>query len=256
MSSWDKRASMGNAYKGENFYTITPLPMYIKRRSALLNLISDDIRDAESIMDIGCGDGWYMKYFSHILKKGSKISGLDASSEMVRTAKELNPDRDIYLSSKGIKSGEKYDLIYTFATLAHVTDDAMNDLYINVYNSLNKGGKFIIFEQVAPFSYSGEMFKRRTIKDYQQCAKSNDFLCAQTILLSFRFHRFFERHVAKKYLIFCSGDSDQEKRVVANSHKLYRALSSLFLMFDINYRKKEAVSGWGNVYCVFEKRKK
>lgn len=44
-TDWDKRASLFTKYKGENFYTITPLPYYYARRGIIIQSLIDEIRN-------------------------------------------------------------------------------------------------------------------------------------------------------------------------------------------------------------------
>jgi len=53
---WNSRGSNFFKYKGEYFYTITPIPHYYKRRKLLLNLIGERLRDKNAVLDYGCGD--------------------------------------------------------------------------------------------------------------------------------------------------------------------------------------------------------
>lgn len=250
---WDTRAQFNNVRKGQSFYTITPIPLYLKRRKKLLNLMTDELHQAKDILDFGCGDGWYVQYFNKHVKNRKKISGLDISPEMVKKAKQLNPKNDIYTSDSGVKQDQNHDLVYSIATFAHIKDESLLLVMRNIHESLEKKGKFILFEQVAPIGYKGETFHRRSISDYVAAAQKAGFIVQKKYLLDFRAHRFFERHIAKHYIKLCKGEQDHEKRLHANSQKFYHLLSSFFLMFDKHPVKEGATSGWGNAMIVFTK---
>lgn len=250
---WDKRAVRGNFYKGELLYTITALPFYIKRRQLLLDLCKPIILKTGKILDFGCGDGWYIKYFNQLRPKQEGVCGLDISDEMVKVAQKYNPKSYIYVSKTGIKKHESYDLVYSFATFAHIDDKHIEKTYRNVADALNNNGIFMIFEQVAPFHYSGTTFQRRTIEEYKEIGLRNDLQIKQVYLLSFGAHRFFERYIAKHYVRLCNGREDYEKRLSANGHKLYRGLSRFFLSFDRKPVKIGVKSGWGNALIIYEK---
>lgn len=111
----------------------------------------------------------------------------------------------------------------------------------------------MIFEQVAPTAYSGEGFTRRTINDYVKCGENAGLKVKSLYLLSFNSHRFFERHIAKKYIKLFKDENDYEKRLRANSKTSYRLLSKIFLLFDYNPVRENVKSGWGNVLIVFER---
>lgn len=55
--------------------------------AALGNLAK--IRSSTSIIDVGCGPGYGVKYLSHLCKPGTVIYGVDFSSEMITICKEV-----------------------------------------------------------------------------------------------------------------------------------------------------------------------
>lgn len=254
---WDKRARLGVVYKKENFYTITPVPFYFKRRKILLSLMTQLILQSKKILDFGCGDGWYLNYFKNKTSGGKDLLGMDISRNMILLAQEKYPDMKFENTSYEDLVNYKlnFDLIYIFAVLAHVNDNIVLDKMIKIMSeSIMPGGKLVIFEQVAPESYSGTTFIRRTIDDYEQLFVKNGFKLTEKVLISFNFHRFFERHIAKNiYKYFVRGNNEEEKRVNANKHFFFRFLSRSFIFFDIKPLKTNPASGWGNVFMVFEK---
>lgn len=145
-------------------------------------------------------------------------------------------------------------LIYSIAVFAHIDDDShLNSIFESFKCNLFPDGKVIIFEQVAPVSYRGESFVRRTIKDYEDLIIKYGFKVQDHTLISFDCHRHFERYLAKPYYkYFCKGNGDHEKRINANSHILFRLLSKFFLIFKTSLLKQNRNTGWGNVFMVFE----
>jgi len=253
---WDSRAKKGTNYKGENFYTITPLPFYVKRRDLLLKEVMPHIQNAVDVFDFGCGDGWYVNYFNkfRLKNKIKPVGGLDISHDMVKRAKLINSESNIYHSISGIKEEKYYDLIYSFAVLSHIKNEHLKLVFSNIYSSLKNDGKFIIFEQVAPFQYGGAEYTRRTIEDYGDFAKQNGFKIEKSILLSFDCHRFFERYIAKYYYKLIWGQDMVDRRITANSHLLFRLLSNFFLFLDKNPIKRSVNTGWGNVILILKKQ--
>ena len=72
---WNDRANKTYRYKGEEFYTITPIPYYYKRRKAILSFLAKCILEnkAESVCDYGCGDGEYLRLVcDKLVKKEAK----------------------------------------------------------------------------------------------------------------------------------------------------------------------------------------
>jgi SAM-dependent methyltransferase len=254
VSHWNERGKHGNFNHGEYFYTISPIPFYKKRRKVLINLIQPYLNISKTVCDLGCGDGWYVHHFLHNIPTIHKIVGVDISAEMINNAKTLNTTTEFYQSENGIKDGISFDLVYSIAVLAHVDDDALPKLIDTVVTNLHTQGKYIVFEQVAPFIYSGTNFIRRRIIDYKNLFREKGLTVEKIVLIDYRCHRFFERFIAKGYYRFMSkGHTDHERRLYANSQWLFRALSSFFLLFDLKPQRHNVDNGWGNVFIVVSK---
>jgi hypothetical protein len=148
----------------------------------------------------------------------------------------------------------KFDCVYSVAVFAHISDNLLDAIVQSIFDHLDCGGRLIIFEQVAPYRYSGETFTRRTIFNYESYFRKFGFTVEKNVLISFTSHRFFERRIAKLYFkLFCKASTDFEMRVEANGHFLYRFLSRMFLMFDSNPLSENAETGWGNLFMVLKK---
>lgn len=256
-STWDVRANHGVYYHGKNYYTITALPFYLKRQKILLSLLEPYVGNSKYLCDFGCGDGFYMDYFKKKIPSLNTFYGVDISVEMINKARSTDPNNCYFVSSTGLNVlGEeiKFDLIYSIAVFAHISDSLLDGIIQSIYDHLNYGGRLIIFEQVAPFRYEGDTFIRRTIVDYESYFSKFGFSVERNTLFSFRFHRFFERRVAKLYFkLFCKSKTDFQVRIEANGHFLYKFLSRMFLMFDSKPIKENAEFGWGNLFMVLRK---
>lgn len=255
-SIWDQRANYGVQYHGKNYYTITALPFYLKRQKILLHYLEPLIENSKYVCDFGCGDGFYIDYFKTRLKRLDYFYGVDISDEMINQARATNPHNYYYISEEGLNvlgKEIKFDLVYSIAVFAHISDNLMDVIIQSIYDHLSYGSRLIIFEQVAPFRYSGDTFIRRTIVDYESYFSKYGFTVERKTLFSFSSHRFFERRIAKLYFkLFCK-KTDFEARIEANSHFLYRFLSRMFLIFDSNPILENAESGWGNLFIVLKK---
>ena len=254
---WNKRGNNFFVYKGEKFYTITPIPYYVKRRKVLLSLalkwiLKDEIR---RICDFGCGDGWYIQYFAKFAK-GKEWIGIDLSTTMIEKAKENFPDTSFYVNDHISDEIKNIDLVIVFAVFAHILeDDNLRKVINSIRRSLSPKGKLIVFEQVAPISYGGKTFKRRSIKEYLTIISQTGFELKEKYLVSFNGHRFFERYIAKFwYKRISKGNSEFERRIIANNNWMFKTLSMLFLKTTINPVTKDPIEGWGNAFMVFEKK--
>ena len=66
--------------------------------STLGNLVK--IRNSKSIIDVGCGPGYGMKYITHILDHNAMIYGVDFSSVMIDICKDTFDKYDDFTSNK------------------------------------------------------------------------------------------------------------------------------------------------------------
>lgn len=86
---WDSRGNIEYKYKGEYFYTITPIPIYYERRSKLISLMKPylELHNDSLVCDFGCGDGAYIFYLA-IIYKNLCCYGFDISKIMINKAKK------------------------------------------------------------------------------------------------------------------------------------------------------------------------
>lgn len=137
---WDDRANMEYEYKREKFYTITAIPYYYKRREIILDKINALMCDNYNICDFGCGDGEYIRILSK-KNKTCSFHGVDISAEMIEVAKNRNQNAKITweISGDGIHEDMLFDVIYSSAIFAHVTDEEVFTLLSNIYKHIMGG---------------------------------------------------------------------------------------------------------------------
>jgi len=85
------------------------------------NLISDWIKPYSSILDVGCGEGFFMEFLSRT--KNCKVYGMDVSKkaiEIVRSKGFKGIVRDIDENGLGLSENEKYDYILFVEVLEHL----------------------------------------------------------------------------------------------------------------------------------------
>ncbi|MFA5644425.1 MAG: class I SAM-dependent methyltransferase [Patescibacteria group bacterium] len=254
---WEKRGLKAFDYRGESFYTITPVPFYVKRRKTLLSLTLPYFKESfKKICDFGCGDGWYIKYYKNKLNFLEKINffGVDISTSMIERARKLNPECDFFIFDKNnFAILKETDLVYSYLVFSHIADEEVIFIFSKIKEQLLDGGNFIIFEQVASCSYKGATFYKRTIDEYIEIGKRAGLKVDSKILLSFRIHNFFQKHIAERLYNFYPGETDYEKRINANKSSFFRLLSSVFLFFDF-FPIKSNNKGNGNVLLSFSKK--
>ena len=90
---WDRRGELRVKYRGEWFYTITPLPYYFQRRALVLKLLKQALerKNIQRICDYGCGDGYYAEHLKGCFPE-IEIDGYDISPVLLGTDKRENQD--------------------------------------------------------------------------------------------------------------------------------------------------------------------
>lgn len=103
---------------------------------------------AESILDLGCGDGVLTKQLADLVPAG-KVLGIDASDGMIKTAKELEGLNlsFICLDINEMEFNNEFDLIFSNAALHWVEDHER--LLVNCRNALS-------LEGVVRFNFAGD----------------------------------------------------------------------------------------------------
>ncbi len=96
-------------------------------------------RGNESILDLGCGDGFLTKELARMVPHG-RVMGIDASENMIKKARELLGDNlsfaQMNINNLGFK--DEFDLIFSNATLHWIKNH--ESLLSNCYRALKHGG--------------------------------------------------------------------------------------------------------------------
>ena len=119
----------------------------------LVSLLSDPfIKRNSKIIDLGCSTGTLDRliYDRHKLKE-PKILGIDNQSNMIEKAIELSKDYPIeYIEEDLTKYSfpKSTDIIISFYTLQFIPPSVRQEVVNRIFNSLNWGGGFFLFEKV------------------------------------------------------------------------------------------------------------
>ncbi|MEK0337567.1 MAG: class I SAM-dependent methyltransferase [Nitrosopumilus sp.] len=118
------------------------------------------------VLDIGCGNGKYLK----ILKSGGfKTDGIDSSETAVEMTKKTLEDNSMILYANMFEfeiPKDKYDLVISISTIHHGTKEQVQNLINRIYEAIVENGK--IFITVPDFESSK---KWNTFKDHEKIAK-------------------------------------------------------------------------------------
>lgn len=251
---WEERGADAYEYKGETFYSVTPVPLYRRRRALLLQLLAPFLEplDVVDVCDFGCGDGWYLGHFSEKYP-GKRWYGLDLSQSMIDRASQACPNANLEVSGDGIPFQHSFDLVYAVAVFAHVMDDGkVRDLFADIVSHLRPNAPFILFEQTGPQPRGGETWCRRNTQAYVDFATEAGLVVEDRWLVAYPAHRVFERWVAPLYRrFFTRGKSGRERCIRANRSRVYRGLSSITLALSGNPVRSDDGTSEGNTFHVF-----
>jgi 2-polyprenyl-3-methyl-5-hydroxy-6-metoxy-1,4-benzoquinol methylase/uncharacterized protein YbaR (Trm112 family) len=127
-----------------DYFQIPDDPATIHENRRLHEFVLSKVADsADSILDIGCGNGWVARHFS---KRNKNIVSFDISLDNIQRVLKENPSPNHY----GVKGDvlalpfieESFDLVISAEVVEHVPNTA---LYIaNIVTVLKKGGRAII----------------------------------------------------------------------------------------------------------------
>lgn len=113
----------------------------IERGQALVDLLAP--RSGELILDLGCGTG---DVAATLTARGARAIGVDASAEMIATARQRFPDLDFRIADaaelpSNAEFGGQFDAVFSNAVLHWVTRPA--DAVRGIARTLKSGGRFV-----------------------------------------------------------------------------------------------------------------
>jgi len=120
---------------------------YSKTLTKLYSLLN--INHGDVVVELGCGDGGFAKYF---LNKGCKYFGIDLDKERIKIAQQKNPEGKFFASDlmdfdwTSLPQSKKY---CCKGLLHHLSDEQCKKL-IKKVTSLNKEIKFLAVEPIRP----------------------------------------------------------------------------------------------------------
>lgn len=135
-NDWNKKA---NEYASLAVDKVKDAYEYEINNPSILNLISD--LNPSSVLDAGAGTGDFTK----ILKsKFKNVQASDGSEEIIKHAKEINPEVEIFLWDMEHKFPleKKYDLVISKLVLIFIEN--LEDLAKEFFRILNKDGVLVI----------------------------------------------------------------------------------------------------------------
>jgi len=163
---YDSRYQQLNIY--ENMYSrINPIGFYgdLRVREAyykMFNVIRKSNIDISKlkILDLGCGDGNWTRFYAELTEGPENIHGIDLSKYRVKKAKKMNPGIQYEVSDilLPVDSSIKYDLVTINVVLMHFDEKSdINKILENIYNILKDPGYLIWLDTYAHDHFAAPM---------------------------------------------------------------------------------------------------
>ncbi len=164
-----------------------------------------------SILDIGCGDGYFLGILSNRIAK--KV-GVDLSERAIKFAQAMNNDIT-YLNMDASEINDVYDIITAIEVLEHIPDSKVSEFIQILSDRVKKSGYVIISVPTTNIPLNAKHYRHYTfnlLKEQLANAKStlkivkhdyiyrNDFLMRKYFKLTQNRLWFFEPHILRKYM--------------------------------------------------------
>jgi ubiquinone/menaquinone biosynthesis C-methylase UbiE len=124
-----------------------------------------DIRKGDKVLDLGCGDGSYIKMFQKKVKKNGLVLGVDKNLELLKTAKNRFRKKPENVSYKQLNYDEawniKHHFDWVFSIYALQYTNNFPRIVANVKKVLNENGSFVV---IGPAEKNSE-----TLNDIHYC---------------------------------------------------------------------------------------
>ena len=157
--------------------------------SNIHNLLLNTFNQEYKLLEIGCGSG---RDTSYMIKNGYDVIGIDGSIKMIEEAKKLHPELYSKIFHKILPNdldfNDKFDGIYSIATLMHLSQIDLEKTILNIYNLLNTNGKFLMSVSLFRndinkngFDEKGRFFLTLSKNEWISVLENNGFKIEDTI---------------------------------------------------------------------------
>ena len=143
----------GTTPKKFNEHVRRSVPYYEDGHELIVKLSDYFIKDGSVCYDLGTSTGTVIKFLAerHKHRSNVKLVGIDSQVEMVTEAKEMiHPELNVELIVDDIVTHQyqKADLIVSYYTMQFVKPQLRQIMLNKIFETLNWGGAFIMFEKV------------------------------------------------------------------------------------------------------------
>lgn len=132
-----------------NYYEDNSINLSLRYEQADVNeiqkLLLQTFEKNSNILEIGCGSG---RDASFMVKNSFDVIAIDGSKNMIEEVKKIHPELSAKLFHKtlpiDLEFNQKFDGIYSIATLMHLSKIELEKTILKVYDLLNQNGKFLM----------------------------------------------------------------------------------------------------------------
>lgn len=165
---------------------------YYKKRILFINLLNKNFKKIK-LLDIGCGVGYDLKFFS---KHKCITYGIDSNEKMILYAKKRSPDSYIFNADfKSLKLNKKFNAIWCISLLQNISNINDIDIFLEKINmcTLKKSFVFISIPVFTNLKFNIlHKIERKKINSVSLNSKELFFNHDYKIIISkFRFYNFY-----------------------------------------------------------------
>ncbi len=142
----------GDVHKTFDSHVSRSVPLYREGHALIAQLSDYFIKDDSLCYDIGCSTGeLFSKIMNRTKKSNVRYIGIDPVSEMIKAAREKHKNnQNVEFINDDIVNVdlESADLIVSYYTIQFIPPRYRQIIIDKIFNALNWGGAFILFEKV------------------------------------------------------------------------------------------------------------
>lgn len=142
----------GNVSKHFDAHAERSIPFYHEGHNLILSLADFFLSDGMTVYDLGCSTGELTKLLvERNADKNVQIIGIDSEESMLEVAaRKCAEHANVKFQRSDISEAEleETDLIISYYTMQFVRPRVRQRVFDKIYNALNWGGGFILFEKV------------------------------------------------------------------------------------------------------------
>lgn len=141
-------------YAGDDYDRIQPVKIehYAFYHDLAFDYIPFEPDSAFRYLDLGCGTGVFLTRVLEAYPRATCLA-LDFSDAMLETVSRKNTDRldRLALQQRDLETGlpadvGTFDLVASFSTIHHLTDDGKRRVFEEVHDALSPGGWFLLMD--------------------------------------------------------------------------------------------------------------